>query len=83
MIRSTGRTTIEFALLRPIHAELAVYHVRGQRVKTLANEARDAGRHEMAWDYTDWGGRRVSPGVYLCRLRAGGRKAVRKAAVVE
>jgi hypothetical protein len=52
-------------------------------VKTLANEARDAGRHEMAWDYTDWGGRRVSPGVYLCRLRAGGRKAVRKAAVVE
>jgi hypothetical protein len=56
---------------------------RGQRVKTLVNEGKDAGRHEVAWDGTDSGGRRVSPGVYLCRLRAGGCEAPRKAVVVE
>lgn len=79
----TRRTTIEFALLRSLHVELAAYDVRGHRVKTLVNEGKDAGRHEVAWDGTDSGGRRVSPGVYLCRLRAGGCEAPRKAVVVE
>jgi hypothetical protein len=79
----TGRISIEFALLRSLHVELVVYDARGQRVRILVDERKDCGRHEVTWDGTDSSGRRLSPGVYLCRLRADGRGAIRKLVIVK
>ena len=43
---------------------LEVYDVRGRRVATLEAGSFSAGRHEVAWNGTDAGGRVVASGTY-------------------
>jgi len=64
-------TTIEYQLhaYGPIH--LAIYDVLGQKVRTLINAERAAGRHSIQWDGRDDAGLSAASGVYLYRLRAG------------
>ena len=49
----------------------AVYNVRGQLVKSLADGPLTRGRHTLHWDGTDDRGLRVSNGVYFCQARVG------------
>ena len=67
-----GRTTIEFALPERADVRLTVYDVMGRRVATLADESRAPGRHQVTWNGRGNGGGRLSSGVYLVRLQAGG-----------
>lgn len=53
----------------PVH--LAIYGVRGERVRVLVDGARRAGTHRSSWNGADDQGRIVAPGVYYCRFRAG------------
>ena len=62
------RTTIEFSLARAQTATLTVFDVRGRRVSTLAEGARNAGRHEIVWNGTDADGQPVPSGVYFLKL---------------
>ncbi|MCD4829004.1 MAG: T9SS type A sorting domain-containing protein [Candidatus Cloacimonetes bacterium] len=71
-------TTIAFSLAEPAHSTLCVYNLRGQRIATLADEAFEAGRHEIVWQGRDDAGREVGSGVYLYRLRTGGETLVRR-----
>lgn len=64
-------TMIRFDLDKADAVELTIYDVTGRRVRTLVNEARGAGRHEVVWRGEDDNGRRVASGVYLYRLRSG------------
>jgi hypothetical protein len=58
---------------------VALYDVRGRRVRTLAQGPRDAGVFVLEWDGRDEGGRVAPPGVYLARLDTsrGGRLATK------
>ena len=49
-----------------------VYDVSGARVRTLLNEYRLPGRHEVVWDGRDELNREMGSGVYFWRLTAGG-----------
>jgi len=49
---------------------LSIVDVSGRRVRALAT-APGAGPREIVWDGRDDAGRRVAPGVYLLRMRAG------------
>ena len=60
--------TLVFTLAAEGRAELAIYSVDGRKVKTLASGPRPAGSYRLAWDGTDDGGRRVSPGLFFARL---------------
>jgi hypothetical protein len=71
-------TTIRFTLPQPGEAELAIYNLLGQKMATLARGVQEAGPHTLAWNGRDEYGRELSSGVYLCRLRAGGRVETRK-----
>ena len=51
--------------------ELAIYNLRGQKVRSLLDSRLGTGRHEIAWDGLDQSGRAVSPGIYFCRLKTG------------
>jgi hypothetical protein len=62
------RTRIAFELAERQHASLAIFDVRGRRVRTLVSETLDAGPHWRDWDGTDGAGRHVASGVYLYRL---------------
>jgi hypothetical protein len=65
-------TTITFALPQPGKATLAIYNTAGQLVRTLISETLAGGAHQITWNATNENGARVSSGVYLCRLEAGG-----------
>ena len=58
--------------------ELAVFNMRGQQVATLARGPYPAGIHSFTWDGRTTLGQGLASGVYICRLRAGGREQARK-----
>ncbi len=61
-------TVIEYYLPRTSHVTLAVFNIVGQRVRTLVDDTRAAGRHSVVWDGTDDSGRSVATGVYFSSL---------------
>jgi M6 family metalloprotease-like protein len=71
-------TTIRFSLPERAEASLAVFDITGRLVRTLAAETLPAGRQTQVWDGRDDRGARVSSGVYLVRLQAGGHVATQK-----
>jgi hypothetical protein len=49
---------------------LALYDLRGRRLRILVDASLPAGKHVVIWDGRDENGERVPSGVYLCRLSA-------------
>ncbi|MGH7726713.1 MAG: FlgD immunoglobulin-like domain containing protein [Candidatus Eiseniibacteriota bacterium] len=70
-----GSSTIEYRLPVRGSVRLAVYDVRGTRLRVLEDGTRDAGPHTVTWDGRDGAGRRVAPGIYFYVLNAGGETA--------
>jgi len=73
-----GSTALMFTIVSAQHATMAIYDLRGARVKTLLDETLAPGRHSVRWDGTDDSGRHVAHGVYLVRLDAGDHSASTK-----
>lgn len=71
-------TTLSFSLPAEMVCNLEIYNVRGQKVKTLLNENKMAGRHSIVWDGKDDNGRSVSSGVYFYRLTTPNRTHISK-----
>jgi len=76
-------TSITFTLPQSARAELAVYSVTGQRVRTLVSGPMAAGTHKATWDGRDDSGRAVSSGVYISRLTSGKNTATGRMALVK
>jgi enediyne biosynthesis protein E4 len=67
------RTTIDYDLPLAGRARVRLYRVSGALLRTLVDEdGQGAGPHSIVWDGRDDRGRAVGPGVYFCRLEAGG-----------
>ncbi|MDO9576403.1 MAG: kelch repeat-containing protein [Candidatus Cloacimonadales bacterium] len=54
-------------------AEIAIYNLKGQKVKTFTfpNGSLGTSERSVAWDGTDDSGKPVSSGIYFARLKAG------------
>ena len=65
-------TTITYRLPRRARVTLAVYDVRGRRVRTLVSRHQPAGRHTTTWDGRDADGAPLAAGVYLYQLHIDG-----------
>ncbi len=76
------RTTISYALAAAGPAKLTIFDASGRVVRTLVDEPQTAGRHEVVWDGSDNGGRRVAAGIYWTRLTAGEYRSNRKMVVL-
>ncbi|MDP8231636.1 MAG: T9SS type A sorting domain-containing protein, partial [Candidatus Zophobacter franzmannii] len=76
-------TTINFALAKAQKVSLSVYNIKGQKVKTLINESRGVGKHSVIWDGLDENDKSVSSGVYLYRLKTGGRNYTEKMSLIK
>ena len=63
-------TTIAFQLALPSRAELAIYSISGQRVRTLISDSLPAGHHRLQWDGCNDRGESVASGAYLYQLSA-------------
>ena len=65
------RTQLSYRLAEPGPVQVAIYDVRGRRMKLLQSGWQAAGEHRLAWDGTGEGGLRLPAGVYFARLQAG------------
>ena len=74
-------TAVRVDLPVPSRVAAAVFGIGGRRVRTIVEGSLPAGTHSSAWDRHDASGRTVPAGVYLVRVRAGGREFERKAVV--
>lgn len=75
-------TSIAFYLPVRASVRLAVYDVRGARVRTLAAETEPEGRHVVRWDGKNDSGVAVGSGVYYYRLEAGKNVLTKKLVIV-
>ena len=65
-------TTISFSTAENAeNAELAIYNIRGQKVRTLISNQLSAGDHSIIWNGRDSNGNRVGSGIYFYKLKAG------------
>jgi hypothetical protein len=64
-------TRIVFTLPQAMSVRMAVYDLRGRRVRTLVAGQLDSGRQEVAWEGRDDAGRGQPSGTYFYRLEAG------------
>ncbi len=62
------QTQVAFALTRQQPISLGVYDARGRLVRSLADGARPAGQHVVAWEGRDGSGHSLPSGVYFVRL---------------
>jgi hypothetical protein len=57
---------------------LKIYNILGQKVRTLVDETKRAGSHEVIWDGKDDRGKEVASGIYFYKLTAGSYQKIRK-----
>ena len=71
-------TTITFDMPKTANANLSVYNVKGQLVKTLHNGIANFGKNTVVWNGTDNNGNKVTSGLYFYRLSTEGKVETRK-----
>ena len=69
-------TTIRFDLPQEGKVKLAIYNIRGQKVKQLVHDLVAAGSHQIKWNGKDEGNKQVASGVYFYRLEVAGKKTL-------
>jgi len=63
-------TTIEYNIPHRSFVTVTVYNARGQKIRTVVQDTKTAGKHTAVWDGKDYFGNKVSSGVYLYQIRA-------------
>ncbi len=62
------RTVIRYELPHTRDVGLHIYNALGQRVRTLLNEQKNAGKHQVIWDGRNDAGSVVPSGIYFYRI---------------
>ena len=68
---SDKSTMIRYTLHEDSKVTIAIFNNAGQQIRTLTNEPKIAGHHQLIWDCCDRYGRTLPNGVYLLRCTAG------------
>lgn len=63
-------TVISFSLPKPGNVKIKIYDMLGNEIRTLIDEERFAGKHNIYWNSTDNFGKRVASGVYFYTISA-------------
>jgi len=61
-------TTIKFSIHNDSKIKLMIYNIKGQKIKTLAENEFSQGSHSIIWNGDDNSGESVSSGLYLYKL---------------
>ncbi|MEA2062470.1 MAG: T9SS type A sorting domain-containing protein, partial [Gemmatimonadota bacterium] len=68
---------------KTVMVSLQVFNLRGQLLRTLVDEEKEAGTYQIQWDGKDSRGGPVSSGIYFYRIRAGDFARVRKMVILK
>ncbi len=71
-------TTIRFSIPQDGNVKVAIYNIKGQRVKELINEPLKKGKNSIVWNGRDSNGKAVCSGIYFARVNHMGKSRVRK-----
>ena len=66
-------TKISFSIPVKEKVSIEVFNALGQKVSVLVDEEMTLGSHSIIWDGTDDRGNTVASGIYLYKMKAGGR----------
>ncbi|MCZ7603929.1 MAG: T9SS type A sorting domain-containing protein [Melioribacteraceae bacterium] len=64
-------TVISYALPQQSNVTVRVYDMLGREVKTLVNDVKNAGMHEITWNADNNYGSKVASGTYIYVIKAG------------
>ncbi len=76
-------TQIDFELKKTDHIKLSIYNIKGQLVKTLADDYLQSGSHTYTWNGEDQYGQRIGSGVYFYRLETSGYSQTKKMLLIK
>jgi hypothetical protein len=76
-------TSINFSLAENDNVEINVYNLRGEKVKVLIREHRDAGSYSVIWDGTDDQEINVASGIYFYSIKTSQYAASRKMVMIK
>jgi len=65
-------TRIQYGLPRPSDVRVSIYDIAGRQIISWSAFHQKAGWHEIVWDGTNSVNRKVSTGIYICRMQADG-----------
>ncbi len=71
-------TTINYSLEQSGKAELNIYNIKGEKIKTLLDKYASQGNHSVKWDGKNSAGKSVSSGIYYYKLKTEAKTIVRK-----
>ncbi|MDP2172625.1 MAG: chitobiase/beta-hexosaminidase C-terminal domain-containing protein, partial [Candidatus Cloacimonadaceae bacterium] len=71
-------TSISFSLKEAGIVHIDIYNQKGQLVKNLLDESKNAGVHSAVWNGNDNNGKPVSSGIYYYRMQSGSYGSTRK-----
>ncbi|MBN2762346.1 MAG: T9SS type A sorting domain-containing protein [Bacteroidales bacterium] len=64
----SNHTRIVYEIQEPCEVSVQVLNITGQQVVSLTNARHDPGHYEIFWNACDASGKKVTEGVYFCRL---------------
>jgi hypothetical protein len=76
-------TAIKINVQNPVLAEIYIYNLKGQKVRSFTQSNLVKGDNRVFWDGKDSRGQRVHNGIYFIRVEAGGEVFTRKLIVVK
>jgi hypothetical protein len=74
---------INFYIPNEAKVEIEIFNIKGQKVKTLLNETKEAGADIVLWNGTDSNNKNVSTGVYFYKMKSGEFEKVRKMILIK
>jgi len=63
-------TTINYDLSQDSDVQIEIYNIKGQKVKQLVNEQKQAGKYSVNWNGKNDNGRLVSSGIYFYKMKS-------------
>ncbi len=67
----------------PVPVNLKIYNIAGQLVRTVVSENKAPGYYRASWNGIADNGQKVSAGIYLYRLQAGGKSLTKKMVLIK
>ena len=77
------KTHISYRIPVKTKLTIKIYNLRGEEIKTVVNDYKNAGSYLVQWNGSDNNGSPVASGIYLCRIKAGEYSEVRKMLLVK
>jgi Peptidase family C25/Propeptide_C25/HYDIN/CFA65/VesB-like, Ig-like domain len=71
-------TTIKYAVSELAEVSIAIYNIKGEKVKTLVRESKEPSYYQAVWNGKDDTGKTVSSGVYFYQTKIGDYKSYNK-----